>query len=140
MPQLACMKTASFICRIILLSVACLALPYFSTLFRKPHDLRKKVCWTYNVFWFSPQLLFETFLILRRTQRDVINVDRRRSSSKYSLFLLDFNQTWIFPTDFEKKNLQIRNFRKIRPVGAELFHENRHIEVNSQFSRFCERD
>jgi len=28
---------------------------------------------------------------------------------------------------------------KIRPVGTELFHTDRHDEVNSSFSRFCER-
>jgi hypothetical protein len=42
------------------------------------------------VFWFSLQLLSETFLILRRIQRDmVINV--HRSSCKVPLFLSDFN-------------------------------------------------
>jgi len=28
---------------------------------------------------------------------------------------------------------------KIRPVGAELFHTDRHDEANSHFSQFCER-
>jgi len=48
------------------------------------------------------------------------------------------------------KNAQITNFKKIRPVGAELFHADRqtdrrrgasdgHDEANSSFSQFCER-
>ena len=53
------------------------------------------------VFWFSLQLLPETFLILRRIQRDVI-INVRRSSCKVPLFLSDCNKTWIFSTDFRK--------------------------------------
>jgi len=34
--------------------------------------LEKKSYWTQNVFWFSLQLLSETFLILRRNERDMI--------------------------------------------------------------------
>jgi len=30
------------------------------------------------------------------------------------------------------------NFKKIRPVGAEMFHAG-HDEANSRFSQFCER-
>ena len=41
--------------------------------------------------------------------------------AKYPLFLSDYNQTWIFPTDL-KKITQISNFMKICPVGADLFH------------------
>jgi hypothetical protein len=41
-----------------------------------------------------------------------------------------------------KKNTQISNFMKIRPVGTELFHADgrtyRHDEANSRFSQFCE--
>ena len=54
-------------------SVACLALQYFSALTHKRPDLRGKSFFvTQNVFWFSLQLLSETFLILRRTERDLI--------------------------------------------------------------------
>ena len=53
---------------------------------------------------------------------------------KYLLFLSDFNDTWIFWTVF-RKNPQIPNFMKIRPVGADLFHEDRHDEANSRFSQ-----
>ena len=40
----------------------------------------------------------------------------------YPLFLLNFNNTWIFSTDFFFLNPQISNFLKIRPVEAGLFH------------------
>jgi hypothetical protein len=53
------------------------------------------------VFWFSLQLLSETFLILIRIQRDII-INVRRSSCKAPLFLSDFNETWILLTDFRK--------------------------------------
>jgi len=56
---------------------------------------------------------------------------------KYPLFLSDFNETWIFLTNF-LKNPQISNFIKILSVGAELFHVDgrmdRHDEANSHCS------
>jgi len=39
---------------------------------------------------------------------------------KYLLFLSDFSETLVFLTEF-LKNAQISNFKKIRPLGAELF-------------------
>jgi hypothetical protein len=60
------------------------------------------------VFWFYPQLSSETFLILRRSERDIIiNV-----INSNPLFLSDFNETCIFSTGFSKKNSNIK------------FHEN----------------
>jgi len=56
------------------------------------------------VFWFSLQLLFQTFLILRRTERDAIT-EVHRSSYKVPVILVAFNETLIFSTDF-------RNVRK----------------------------
>jgi hypothetical protein len=45
-------------------------------------------------------------------------------STRYSCQILikfEFSR-WIF----EKKNIQLLNFMKIHPVGAELFHADRH--------------
>jgi hypothetical protein len=56
-----------------------------------------------RVFLFSLELLSETFLIPRRNERDIINLN----------FL---NRL--------KKNTQMPDFMKICPVGAEKFHED----------------
>ena len=74
---------------IILWSVACLAVPYFShylingTIFE--NMLLKIKC----VFWFSLQLLSETFLLLRRTERDIV-VNVHSCSCKVPVFLVRF--------------------------------------------------
>jgi hypothetical protein len=52
------------------------------------------------VFWFSLQLLFEAFLILRRNERDIIKKMYIGLHVKYTLFLPDFNDARIFLTDF----------------------------------------
>jgi hypothetical protein len=117
--------------RAAVLSTASLAPPHFSTLAHKRHDFRggggkslKMKC----VFSFSLQLVFETFLILRRIERDiVINVESLHV--KCTLFVSDFNETWIFWTDLRKMS-QISNLIKIRPVGAE-FHAECQTDVRT---------
>ena len=44
---------------------------------------------------------------------------------KYLLLLSDFDKTWNFSTDFQKKTDKLSNFIKTRPVGVELFHADR---------------
>ena len=51
------------------------------------------------------------------------------------LFMSDFNETWIFLTDFWK-NTEMPNFIKIRPVGAELFHADRRTDVTKLIVAF----
>jgi hypothetical protein len=89
---------ANCIRHIILSSVACLAVPYFSTLSHKWHGFWEKSHWTYNVcFDFFLKLLSETFLIIRGIQWGIINV--RTSSCEEPIILVRFNQTWPFSID-----------------------------------------
>ena len=70
----------------------------FSTFSHKKHDFRKNVIELKCVFWFSLQLMSEIFFITRRIQLNIIvNVDSRHA--KYSLFLSDINEVWIFSTE-----------------------------------------
>jgi hypothetical protein len=50
----------------------CLPLLYFSALSYNQHDFQKKITEYKIVFWFSLQLLSETFLILKRIRRDIV--------------------------------------------------------------------
>ena len=77
----------------ILSSVARLAVPRFSTLSQKRRDFRKKLLLNIKcVFRFSLQLLPETFLILRKIERDLIKT-YIVLHVKYPVFLSDFNET-----------------------------------------------
>ena len=69
------------------------------------------------MFWFSPKLFSETFLIIR-TERD-INV--RSSYVKYAIFLSDFNEIWIFSADFKKKCSNIK-FHENSLSESKVFH------------------
>jgi len=92
----------------ILSSVACPTLRYFFILFHKEHDFRKNKLNVKCGFWVSLQILSATFLIRRRIKQDIIiNV---YWSSMYS-YLSDFNENWIFWTDFRKKNLNVKFYK-----------------------------
>jgi len=61
----------------------------------------KQLLNTKYVFWFSLQILSETFFILKRNERDMIKM-YIGLHVKYPLFLFSFNETWIFSTDFRE--------------------------------------
>jgi hypothetical protein len=75
--------------RIMLSPLACLAFSYFLTLSHKQHDFRKKLFNTKYLFSYSLQIVSETFLILRRVDRDII-INVHRSSCKVPVILLRF--------------------------------------------------
>ena len=114
---------------------------YISTLPHKRHIFRKKNVTEHKMceLIFSANLS-QTFLILRRNDPDMIK-KVYWSSCKCLLFLSDYNTTWNFSTYFRKKNTQIPNFMKIRPVGTELFdtgrQRSRHDKASSSFSQCC---
>jgi hypothetical protein len=92
------------------------------------------------VFWFSLQLLSETFLILRRIQWDTgINV--KMSLCKVLDILGGYSRNLNFLDKISEK-AQISNLIKIRPVGAELFYVDERTDkpyvTNNRFSKFCE--
>ena len=66
------------------------------------------------------QLLSQTFFILRRTERDMIE-NLYGSASKVTVILVRFYLNFNFLDRFSE-NIQITNLLVIRPMGAELFH------------------
>ena len=69
-----------------------------------------------------PKLLSETFLDLRRNERNMIK-NVYCSLCKVPVILVRLiKRTGIFSTDFFFPNAQIQHFVRIRPVRAELFH------------------
>ena len=97
----------------------------------------KKLLNTKCVFWFSLQLLSETFLILRRNGRDIIN-NVYRSACTVPLFLSYFNETWLFRQIFEKV-LKYRITYKWGPSGS--MRTDRQTDRRTWLrSQCCERD
>ena len=92
-------------------------------------------------FDFLYNFFSETLPILRNTHQDATVNVHGYSREVPITSLSDFNKTRIFSTIFG--NPQISNFTKIRPVGAELFHEDgrteRHGQACSRFSQICQR-
>ena len=78
------------------------------------------------VFLFSLQILFETFIILRRNHRDIV-INVKTVSSKEPVIFAEFQSNLNVPYRLSKM-YQISIFIKIRPAGAELFYANRQTD------------
>ena len=103
------------------MSVACTAVPYFSTLPQKGHDFRKEVNEHQMCGLIFSTTWSETFFLLRRNERDMI-INVHRSLCNAAVILVRLNLKFL---DTFSKNLQIPNFMKIRPVAAELLQADR---------------
>jgi len=96
-------RDAKRVWRILLSSVVCPALQYFSTLSHNRHEFRKRTLFNIKyVFWFSIQILLETFLILIRNGRDMIKKMYIGLHTNCPSFLTAFNENRIFSIDFRK--------------------------------------
>ena len=112
----------------------------FSTLSHRLYDFRKRLLNIKCVFWFSLQLLSETFLILRRIQRDtVINVytSSCRISSIVLRYWWNLNFRDIFSNNFQIywKPVLWEPSCCMRTDGQ----TDKQNEANNRFSKFCER-
>jgi hypothetical protein len=127
------MQITSFHPRIRLSNMACLAVPYFTTLSHVRHRLRERIYWTLNLFRFPQQLLSVSFLILWRTEQNIlINI---RIHINYLLFyyiLMIFEFTRKI---FEKASNT--TFHKNSPsVGAQNFHADRQTNTTKLLVTF----
>ena len=127
---------------IMLVSVAFLALQDCSTFSHKQHDSQKNKLNIKCVLWFSLLLLSEAFLILRRTELEMIIYiyiyTHIGLHVKYRLFLSDINETWNL-TGFRK--ICSKKFNKNPFSGSPAVpcaRTDRHDEANSCFSQFFE--
>ena len=84
-----------------------------------------------NFFW----LTSEIFSILRRNERDMVIKTSISLHVKYPLFLSDFNETWIFSTDFQKiLKYQFNENPSIVSRIVPRVQTDRHDEADSHFA------
>jgi hypothetical protein len=141
-PLLPWNKNKCYIFWVCVSSVRCPAFPalqHLSTLSQKRQDFRKKKLMNAKcMFWFSLQVSSETFLILRRTEWDVIKM-YIGLHVKYSLFLSDFNETWILSTDFRKTlNYQI-SWKSAQWQPSCSMRTDGHVLASPRYSQFRKR-
>jgi len=124
-------------------SVTWLTLPYIFHITSQWHDFRKMFLNIKCLFWFSPQSLSQTFLILRRTERYMIK-NTLVFMLKYPLSLSDFNVLGFSRLIFEKySNIKSHenpsSVSHVVPCERTDRRTDWHAEAKSRFSQFCKR-
>ena len=102
----------------ILLSVACPALQYFSTLSHNRNDFRENNYCTENVCFDFLYNFCLKHLLFWEELSEILSYMSGGLHVKYILCLSDFNETWTLTVFL--KILKISNFMKIRPVGGRV--------------------
>jgi len=121
--------------RIIMSSVGRLAVLYFFTLSLKRHDFRKKTFLDIeSVFWFYLKFFSETFLILRRIQRDIMNIDLQKSSSKHPVFPVRFQWKLEVCGQIFEKYSNIK-FHENPFDGSRLFHTEGRMDRQTDMTK-----
>ena len=93
------------------------------------------------LFWFPPQRLAETILILWRNERKLIKtVGCIGLHVKYPLFLSDLNDFELWPRIFEKEILKHQiSWKSVQWEPSCPTRTDRRDEANRRFSKFCEK-
>jgi len=93
---------------------------------------KKKLLNSKCMFRFPRQISSETFLTLRRTERDMIKKYLLvfTHSTRYSCPVL---MKFKFSRVLFQKNILVSNFMKIRPVGSELLHADGRTDMTKHF-------
>ena len=91
--------------RIVMLSVACPALPYFSTLSHKRYDFGMQLLNIKCVLFISLQFLYQTLLVRRINERDMIK-NVYSSSCKVPVTLRQILMKTEFYRDILEENLK----------------------------------
>jgi hypothetical protein len=107
----------------------------------KGTNLGKKLLNIKSLFLYTLQLFFETFLILRRIS-EILSYMWKRFLVKYPLFLSDFNETWIFSTNFRKSLKYQISLKYVQWEPSCSMRTDKQIcgydDTNRRFSQFCE--
>jgi len=117
------MKRAKRMRRIILSTVLCPAVPYFSTLSHKRHDFNKNIIDHEMSFDFRYSFCLKSFSFQEKLS-ELLPWMCIGLQVKYPLFPSYLIILEFFIDGFSK-NIQMSNFMKICPVGVELFHADR---------------
>jgi hypothetical protein len=96
---------------------------------------KKKLLNTKRMFWFSLQFVSETFLILRRNERDMIKM----YIGIHVKYLSDFIEIWIFRTEFRKILQYEISWKSVHWEPSCSMRTDRHDGAYSCSSQFCEK-
>ena len=109
-----------------------------TTLSHKRHDFRKKKKKLFDikcVLWFSLQLLSETFLFLRRIQRDMIK-NVKRPSCTVPVILVSLSRNLEFSRQiFEYSNIKFHENPSSGSRAVPYGRTDGHDKANSRFSQ-----